>query len=151
MNSVLQFVLYNLLPSLVAGLLVWLVVHATISLFRVQYGPLRLCLLYAPMVRSILVLLGLDLVLRWPRQVFATWQTGAVSPEVLLPILLIWAGVAILTRQFLTWRAQETALHAARPAERTAPRLSHSLDRVTSHFRACPTELTGEMICCVKR
>lgn len=36
MDMVGQFVLYNLIPSLLAGVLIWLLVYAAITVLRIQ-------------------------------------------------------------------------------------------------------------------
>ena len=59
MTDAMRFVLFNLLPSLVAGLGVLALVLVGIRIFRIRHGTLRACLLIAPIVKSTLVLVGL--------------------------------------------------------------------------------------------
>ncbi|MFQ5796068.1 MAG: hypothetical protein ACE5JP_13610 [Candidatus Bipolaricaulia bacterium] len=89
-----QFMLYNLLPSLVAGALAWLMVYAAIVSLKIQRASLRLPLLYVPLVKSTLILLGIGFVLPWPHGVFAAWNEHAVPPLVVLPYVLLWIGRA---------------------------------------------------------
>ena len=134
MTAAGQFVLYNLLPSLVAGVLAWLVIYAAIAVLRIEYAPLRLCLLYAPLVKSTLILLGVGLVLPWPREVFAAWHVKAFSFDVVLPYVLLWAGLALLAHFVFVERARKLALQNTEPAKQVAPRLAQSVERVADAY-----------------
>lgn len=151
MNPILiQFLQYNLLPSLVAGTLAWVVIYAAISVLKIEFGPLRLTLLFIPLVKSVLILLGIGLVLPWPRDVFQAWHARALPYNLVLPYLLVWAGIALLARSMLIQRAREMALRDAVPAEKAAPRLVESLERVKSAFDSCQVPMVGGgLVCCV--
>lgn len=146
-----QFFLYNLLPAVVSGLLVWLLVYAALAIFRIEYGTLRISLLAAPLAKSLLVLFGIGLVLPWPREVFAAWHANALSFWTVLPIVLVWAGLAWIVRTLLVQRARRLALQHAEPANETAPRLTASMNRMHAAYRKCPQKLVGQggVACCV--
>lgn len=152
MNFVSQFLQYNLLPAVLAGLISWLLVYAAIILFKIQHSSLRLMLLLIPVVKSLLVLLGIGLVFRWPRDIFSAWQAQALPFEQVIPILLVWfIGVYIL-RTFLEKRARSIVIGDAQPLANQFPRLTQSLDRVRTSFDTCPAKMVGEgMIFCVNR
>lgn len=145
------FLLYNLLPAVLAGMITWLLVYAALSVFQVEYGTLRLSLLAAPLVKSLLVLFGIGLVLPWPRPVFAAWHARALSFSTVLPIVLIWGGAALILRTLLVRRARRLALQGAKPVGKSAPRLAASIDRVHAAYRRCPQKMVGRsgLACCV--
>lgn len=150
MSSVLQFLQFNLLPSLVGGLVVWILVLVGVWALRIDYGSLRLSLLYAPAVKSLLVLIGVSAIFPWP-PLFSEWRALAVPPSQVLPWLLLWLGLGlILKRRFLQGREPQI-LGAADPAEEHEPRLVESLERAQRQLRACPVEATGEVVCCLNR
>ncbi len=131
-----RFALYNLLPAVASGLLLWLLIYGGLALLGVRRGSLRLPLLYFPLVKSTLLLLGIGLIFPWPRPVFKALAERAVDAQTMLPALLIWAGAALLVRQWLIRGAQRRMLADARPAEQTSDRLSQALRRVMQRYRA---------------
>ena len=149
MTIIKQFILYNLLPSLAAGVLTWLVVYAAITWLRIEHAPHRLPLLYAPVVKSVLILLGVGSVLPWPRAIFMAWHVKMLSFDRVLPYLLLWAGLVLLARFIFVQRAQRLALQNTEPAEQVAPRLAHSMSGVLAAYRNCPHPMqrTKGMIC----
>lgn len=138
MTTLEQFLLYNLLPSLVAGALAWLAVSAGIALLRIEHPSLRLCLLFGPLFKSTLVLLGIGMVLPWPREIFSEWQASALPTTTVLPVLLLWAGGVMLGRMALTRQARRLALENTRPAKEESPRLVRALDRVMDSYKCKP-------------
>ncbi len=136
MSRIAQFLLYNLCPALMSGLLAWLVISASLAVLRIKYSPLRLSLLYAPVVKATLVMLGVGLALPWPRDFFQGWQARALPDAILLPLFLIWSGMALFLRALLARRARQLAMRESVPANEAAPRLVQALDRVTDVYRA---------------
>jgi len=136
MLLVRQFVLYNLSPALLSGLLEWMAISASIALLRIEYSPLRLSLLYAPVVKASLVMLGIGLALPWPREFFVAWHTQALPATRMMPFFLIWAGLVLLLRTALTRRARQLALQNSILADHKAPRLVDALDRVLAGYQA---------------
>ena len=143
MNTVEQFVLYNLLPALVTGAVAWAMIWAGIQLLGVRDGKLRLCLLTAPLVKSTLVLLGIGLVLPWPRDVFLAWHAGALPPTSVAPPFMVLSGLAVVTRSFLAKRARRLALQDSFDAGVTAPRVVAALDRVMGSFDRRRADITS--------
>ncbi len=144
-----QFLLYNLLPALVAGILTWIVIFSALGLLRIDNGALRLPLLYVPLVKSTLVFLGLHLVLPWPREIFTAWQAQALSPGVLLPFFLVWVGLAYLGYAVISRRARRQVIAGARPAVGAAPNLVRAYEEAVEAMEhtACPLVESG-WICC---
>lgn len=136
MTGIERFVLYNLLPSLLAGVLVWGAAWAVIRLLRIEQAQLRLCLLAAPAIKSTLVLLGLGLVLPWPREPFTDWAAGALPATRVLPLLALWAGVVWGAGTLLSRRARRLVLGDCAPADEASPRLVRALDRVMNAYDA---------------
>src|SRR5574341_783076 len=136
MSLVGQFILYNLLPGVLSGLLAWLVISASIAILRIEYSPLRLSLLYAPVVKATLVMLGIGLALPWPREFFVAWHTQALPATRTVYFLLIWAGLVLFVRMALTRRARQLALQTSIPADHNASRLAGALDRVMASYQA---------------
>ena len=130
MNAIQQFALYNLLPALVGGAIAWAAIGSAIYLLGVRHGKLRLCLLSVPLLKSTLLLLGVGLVLPWPRDVFGTWHAQALGPTRVFPFFLLFTGAAIAARTLLATRARRQALAGAAAAESSSPRLSKALDEV---------------------
>ncbi len=142
MTLLLQFLMHNVLPSLVAGLLVWLAVRAAIAAFQIEHGTLRLCLLSAPVLKSTLVLVGVGLVFPWPQQVFSAWHASALPPSSVLPVLALWAGLALIAREALARRARRAVLQGSQVADGKHPRLTRALDRVMKAFDSRARDLT---------
>ena len=65
MKGLLDFALYNLAGSLIAGLLAWMMVMAALRLLSVRTPFLYASFLALPLVKSGLVLLGIGLVFPW--------------------------------------------------------------------------------------
>lgn len=133
MSMVARFLLFNLLPSMIAGILVWLVVVAAVNILSIRQAQLRLSLLVIPLIKSTLVLLGVSPLFFWPRQL-SGWEEQAVPPEQVWSFLLVWAGSVLV---FQTWRVileRRLILQNARSA--TNPhRLAHTLETVLNAFR----------------
>jgi Zn-dependent protease with chaperone function len=127
-----QFLLYNLLPSLVIGFVAWLVLMTAFALLPIRKASLRLSLLFIPLVKSALLLLGLGLILPWPKSLVITWHAQAVPPHQVLPYVLIWAGLAFIISIFVVQRARQHVLHTAQPAP---PRLVNALEDVLLTYR----------------
>lgn len=147
MSTLQQFLLYNLLPALVAGTVTWAAIWAGIELLRIRQGKLRLCLLAAPLIKSTLVLLGIGLVLPWPREVFATWQASALPTMTVLPIFVILAGVTMVGRSWLVARSKRLALQDSYPAEDSAPRLVGAFDRALGSFERNRNQIVERFEC----
>jgi len=143
MSTLEQFLLYNLLPGLVTGALAWVAVLAGTELLRIRHGSLRFCLLGFPLVKSTLVVLGVGMVLPWPREVFGAWHANALPLRTVLPAYLA-ITVAVLTgRALRVRRARQLALRDTVPAEESSPRLVRALDRVMTAYESQEARLTG--------
>lgn len=134
-----RFVLYNLLPAIAIGSLGWLVVLATTSWMKIQYVPLRLPLLYVPLLKASLMLIGMSLL---------SWVPGAISkflnilpipPYQVLPVLLLWVTIAWLVQDVAARRIRHRLLGHAASADLAMPRLARALNRVqvAYHRRNC--------------
>ncbi len=62
MTLIARFLVYNLLLSLAAGLLAWLLVMAALRLMRIGSSVQGLTLLSLPLFKSFLILLGIGVV-----------------------------------------------------------------------------------------
>lgn len=132
MTALEQFLLYNLLPSVAVGALVWLLVVAAFNLLPIRQAVLRLCLLWMPLAKSLFVLLGIGLILPWPEPFFRSWQAAALAPRQVIPFLLLWAGGAALLYEAVVRRIRKRLLREARPAPE---RLERTLDEVLAAHR----------------
>jgi len=130
MSTPAQFVLYNLLPAIFGGLLVWALVAVGVYALAIRHGKLRLCLYSAPLIKSTLLLLGIGLVLPWPREAAWSLHEQALTPAQVLPFFMLFTGAAILVQSFVSSRARRAVMSAATPAETASPRLSAALDDV---------------------
>lgn len=146
MSLVGQFFLYNVVVSVIAGLLVLGVVLAGVRLLGIRHGALRACLLTAPLIKSSLVLVGLTLFLPWPRELFSGLQRAAVPPEKALPLFLVVGGLALAARFALRRRGRALMLHGARPAD-DEPRLVRALDHVMAAYHANDARIDGLCPC----
>lgn len=146
---IFRFLIYNLLPGLVSGLMVWLLIYTAITILQVRKATLRLPLLYAAVVKSILVTLGIGLVLPWPRWLFTTWHSKALPLGNILPIYLLWTGLAMLFGYLLVRRARKIVVQGALPAQQIDNRLESAINLVLKDFQNQPARQTGEgWICC---
>ncbi|HJO05701.1 MAG TPA: M56 family metallopeptidase [Acidobacteriota bacterium] len=134
MTGVTRFLLYNMLPALVAGGVAWALVHAGVRLLGIRHGKLRLCLYMAPLVKSTLVMAGMALVLRWPREVFESWHAGALPPQTVAPILVVLTGLALIGRGVAVRRSRRALLASASPANQVSPPLAEAYGRVLRAF-----------------
>lgn len=107
-------------------------------------------LLYAPLIKSILVLLGFGLVITWPRDLWESLRSEAVPYYVVLPILLVWLGIVIVVRHFFIQNARQMALTNTGKANESYPRLAQSMSRVLEAYSRNRGVMAGEgMICCL--
>lgn len=146
MSLLLQFLLYNVLPSVVTGLLVLGIVVIGIRVFGIRHGSLRACLLTAPIIKSSLVLVGLTLFISWPRDLFLDLQRAAVPPETALPLFLAAGGVALMARWIVRRRGRALVLAGATPADHEA-RLTHALDRVMTAYHVNDASVDRLCLC----
>ncbi len=150
MSVVWRFLQFNLFASVLAGLIVWILVLISLRVLRVGYGRLRLSLLYAPVIKSLLVLVGLSAVAPWPR-ILSEFHAQALDPPQTLPWLLIWLGGFLILRRVYVQHAQRQILSTAQQASQDGPRLAASLARAQKSLRVCPVEVAGDVACCVRR
>jgi Zn-dependent protease with chaperone function len=122
-----QFLLYNLFPSLVVGAVAWLVVVAALALLPIRKATIRLSLLAIPLVKSILILLGIGLILPWPEPFFSDMHAQALPPQQVLPYLLLWSGGIFLVYELVVRRSRRRLLSESQPAPE---RLARNLDEV---------------------
>jgi hypothetical protein len=107
-----RFALFNLAASLAAGLLVALVVLAVTRGLGLRDARVRSWLLGAALVKATLVLAGLStflpFALDWPMAAGSPVDFGAgpLPPAVVGPIILVWAGAALLVRVSLARRVR---------------------------------------------
>jgi Zn-dependent protease with chaperone function len=134
-NLFFRFLLYNLLISLAAGLLVWLIVRAAIRALKIRSSVLSFCFFGLAVFKSLLLLLGIGLVFPWPAAWFGAMNASAVPIEQVLPYFLIWSGGVYLVFYFSGRHAIRTALADARPAAEAGGRLVPIFDRVLEAFR----------------
>ncbi len=137
MDTLIRFGLYNLLPAIVGGVLVWAVVAVGVYALRIRHGKLRLCLFSAPLIKSTRLLLGIGLVLPWPRDAAWALHERALAPSQVLPFFMLFTGAAIMLQSLLSSRARQAAICAATPAETASPRLAAALDEVMRRLEQC--------------
>lgn len=147
MSAPAQFAVYNLVPALVGGVVVWAVVAVGVRAFGVRHGKLRLCLFSTPLIKSTLLLLGIGLVFPWPRDFFVVLQLQALEPGRVLPYFMLFTGAAIVAQSALYARARRIALAGALPAETASPRLSAALDDVMERLVRCRAVLVDRCGC----
>lgn len=150
MDLLQQFLLYNFLPALGVGTLVWLVIEVVIRLFKIEQGTLRLTLLYAPVVKSALILIGVGSILTWPYSFWKTLHDKSVPFNTVIPILLIWLGIVIVIRRWLLKRIRFSILENTEEANLGSPRLEQSMERVLSAYAECRGVMVGNnLISCL--
>ena len=137
MTPLVQFLLYNLLPSLVVGAVAWLVVVGALALLPIRKATIRLSLLAIPVVKSILILLGIGLILSWPGPFFSEMHAQALPPRQVLPYVLLWAGAIFLVYELVVRRARQRLLSGTRQAPE---RLAQNLDEVLPPLKQAAAE-----------
>ncbi len=148
MNLAARFLLYNLLPSLLAGLVTWVLLSLGLGLLRVRSARLRLPVLYLPLIKSALVLMGIGPALPWPA-LFDRLHAQALPPGTVLPWFLVWAGLALLAREALERRVQRRVLASARRAEQADPRLARAAAAVLPRLRQLQGVGRRGPVCCL--
>lgn len=131
---VARFLLYNLLPSIIAGTIVWLVIIAAVNVLSIRQAQLRLSLLVIPVIKSTLVMLGVSPVFFWSGQLLSVWEEQAVPTNQVLPFLLVWAIGVLVIQTWIVVRERKLILQSARPAT-SSPRLVQTLETVLKAFR----------------
>jgi len=149
MTPLARFLVYNMLLSLAAGLVAWLIVMAALRLLRIQSSAQSLYLLSLPVFKSFLILLGVGLVFPWPAQLFEGWHRQAIPFRQVLPFLLIWAVIVYLAYQLLVRRARQALLKDALPATQTAPHLAAIFNSVQAAYQHVPCPTCDDDLCCV--
>ena len=129
MNAFSQFLLYNLLASLAAGLVAWFVILAILNGLNIRSLAAKLCFLSLPLIKSSLVLIGVGLVFPWPKPFFSDLHTRALPFKQIEPYLLIWIGSVIIVYGLAVEAARQVALRGARPANQITPRLDAALQQ----------------------
>lgn len=143
-----RFLLYNLGASLAAGLLAWLAVMAALRLLRAKNAFLYASFLALPLVKSILVLLGIGLVFPW--RWFSLWQRLSLPPQVMFPILVGWLVLAGLTYRLLVRRVRiEMLAQAHLPDGDEDERLKAALACIRQAYQVSPCCQAGETVCCI--
>lgn len=135
MDALAQFGAYNLLPAIVGGVMVWVLVAVGVYALGIRHGKLRLCLFSAPLIKSTLLLIGIGLVVPWPRQTAVALHGQALAPSQVLPFFMLFTGAAIMLQSFLSSRARRAVMSTATPAEAASPRLSAAHWR--TRWRTC--------------
>lgn len=148
MTLLARFLVYNLLLSLAAGLLAWLIAIAVLRLMRIRSSVQSLVLLSLPLLKSSFILLGLGLVFPWPSQLFETWHRQALPFWQMLPFLLVWAAGVYLVYRIAVRQARQAVLKDARPASEAAPRLAAVFTRVVEGYQHVPCPTCDDDICC---
>jgi Zn-dependent protease with chaperone function len=127
-----QFLLYNLLASIAAGLVAWFVILAILNALNIRSLAARLCFLSVPLVKSTLVLAGVGLILPWPKPFFSDLHALAVPFNQVRPYLLIWIGAVIIFYGLAVEAARRVALNGAWPASLISPRFVTALEQAYS-------------------
>ncbi len=147
MEIALRFLVFNLLLSLAAGWLAWLAVYAVVRLLHIRSSAQSFCFFSLPLLKSLLILMGLGLAFPWPAAWFGRWHDLALPPGESLLILAAW-GVAIsLFYLYILRRARQAALQEAQPARKAAPRLEAVYARVLEDFQRLPCPECGDDLC----
>ena len=147
MNFFGQFLLYNLLPSILIGLLAWLVVVIALKYLPIREAKLRLSFLGVPVIKSALVLLGMSSILPWPQSLFSNWQANALPLAQLLPALLIWVTILLLAYFLLVRQIRRHLLQHAYTDKSTTSRLEQSLHRVRNRYHQNPVSRCDAAFC----
>ena len=144
-----QFLLYNLLPSILIGLLAWLFVLLAFKLLPIEDPLLRLGFLSVPVIKSTLVLLGWDTMLPWPGTSFAQLQAQALPLSQFWPYLLVWAGLLLLLYFAFVKGLRHRLLARAQPVSDPSHRLVASLRRVRGVLADRPVRTCATPLCVV--
>ena len=143
---VVDFVLYNLAPSLLAGLWAMAALALVVRVLDIESALLHNNMLFMPLIKSVLVLLGLSTVLPFLATDF--WmdvKASAVPVRYLGPLYLIWLGIAyIAVRTIRTYSAKRMIASAetASPDSRVMVSMERMLERYQkrSIMESCSTE-----------
>lgn len=148
MSLLTRFLLYNLLPSLIVGILAWGVVAVVVKLLGIRQARLRLSLLAIPLLKSTLILLGVHPYFLWPRQALTMWEEQALPFAQVLPFVLGWAALIWLTQRWWVGQVRRQILRHAQPIPVAATRLGPILEQVYAAFhRATPLVCTNGLHC----
>jgi beta-lactamase regulating signal transducer with metallopeptidase domain len=145
-----RFLAFNLAASLLAGILAWLLVMGALRLLRIRSAFLHTSFLALPLIKSVLILVGVGWVLPWPLDWFGWIQSQAIPPLAALPWMIAWFGLAVLVYTFFAWRARHDILkQALPPSEHEARHLKAALENVMTAYQQSPCCEAGEILCCI--
>ncbi len=147
MSWLARFLVYNLLLSLGAGIFAWLVVLGALRLLKVRSSALSFCFLSLPVLKTLLILLGVGLALPWPAALFESWHRQAVPTLQALPLVLAWAALLSTGYVLILHRARRAALDGARPAGQADPRLAGIYAGVLERFQKMPCPECSDDLC----
>ncbi len=150
MTALIRFLAYNVLVSLVAGGAAWLVVWLIVRGLGLRAGAVSFCFLALPVVKALLLIVGVGVVFPWPALVFQALHAQALPFAELWPWLLLWGISVFLIYRWAVWRARQTLLRGARPAADLAPRLAAAYDSVGEAYRQAPAPSCADELCCVR-
>ena len=151
MSTIGQFLLYNLLPSIVVGFVAWLVVTLALRLLPIYDAKLRLTFLGVPIIKSALILLGIGFIFPWPASFFRELQSKALSPQQLLPGVLAWVLLLLLAYLLVVKRTRSMLLQNAYIAPGIVTRLEESLKRVRERYHQQPLPQCDIGYCTIAR
>jgi Zn-dependent protease with chaperone function len=144
-----RFLAFNLLLSLAAGGLAWLIALGGMRLLDLRSSAQSLCFLGLPVLKSLLILLGVGLVFPWPAQLFGAWRRLALPFGQVWPFLLVWAVGAALITFLAVRRARADLLREARPAEGADPALAAVFQQEIQAYRQLSCPPCSDDVCCV--
>lgn len=150
MTALIRFLVFNVLVSLVAGWLAWLLVSAIVRLLALRSAPMSFCFFALPVFKSLFLILGVGLIFTWPAQPFETWHALAVPFRQLWPWLLLWAAAVYLLYRLAVWHARRTLRQDALPAAGVALRLTAAFESIVSAYRGAPRPDCADSLCCVR-
>jgi Zn-dependent protease with chaperone function len=145
-----RFLVYNLLLSLAGGVVVWLIVLGAVRLLDIRSSAFRICFLSLPIIKSTLILLGVGLILPWPRGMFANWHALALPFWQVLPFFFLWLIGINLVYFLLLRRTRRAVMHEALPAAEVSPRLAAAYAGLLESYRRMPCPACDDDWCCIE-
>ncbi len=148
MTAFWRFGLYNLGASLAAGLLAYAAVKIALRLLKAQNAFLYASFLALPLVKSILILLGIGLIFPWSKLVNLSRQ--ALPAIDILPFIILWFVASWSLYQWFVKRARaDLLLVSAPPSGEEKARLENALEQVIRAYKKATCCEAGETVCCI--
>jgi hypothetical protein len=109
LDTVVRFVEYNLIPSLVVGIVMIAVVLIVIRVAGVKSATTRNGLYGIALIKATITLAGFGVIRPVTGTFWPDYEAHVLPPSQIGPVLLLWVGAILAIRNYLADRALQSA------------------------------------------